>query len=328
MIHIFFLLITFLFAWPAFAVTSCPSGMVLAKTSASPVLDCVCFGGQRPRMNISSTGSPTALFGSCPDSQTFYPSPFIGGGVASISTGRSQTFIAPQTGIYTIEAWGAQGGQSGTSHVGGKGGYVRGEYSITVGTVLVIFVGQQGENDPFTNAAGGGGGTNVVKALGPPYVGYYLALAVAGGGAGGGTSNGLPGKDASNPGTGSSVFANSSGGSWSSGISTSIVSAGRGICNSVNGLDSSPSCSNGGTKKDCTTGGGDGGYGGGGAATCSSNLPGSGGGFTGGNGSPAQGGSSYLITVDGDPSIWSLAAMNRFSAEGVQTGGGKVVISW
>lgn len=309
MIHIYFLLLTFLFAWPAFAVTSCPSGMVLTKTSASPILDCICFGGQRPRMNISSTGNPTALFGSCPDSQTFYPAPTLAAGVPAIRTGTLQTFIVPQTGIYTIEAWGAQGGQSGSTGLGGKGAYTRGEFSLTIGNSLTLLVGQQGENDPFTTSAGGGGATSVLQST--------TLLMTAGGGGGGGSTNGQNGSDATSPGSPVANFISSAAGSYySSTPSSSIVSLGVGLSSGYLSANSG----RGGARDTCTTGGGEGGFGSAGGGTCNKNLAGAGGGYRGGSSttSPAPGGTSYIIST----------ALNTSSTAGIQIGGGKVVISW
>ena len=40
-------------------------------------------------------------------------------------TGDYQTFVAPKTGVYKLETWGAQGGHRGSNN-GGKGGYTSG----------------------------------------------------------------------------------------------------------------------------------------------------------------------------------------------------------
>ncbi len=49
------------------------------------------------------------------------------------------------TGIYTIDAFGAQGGSS-DGNLGGKGGNLRADFSLTAGQILSILVGQQGGN--------------------------------------------------------------------------------------------------------------------------------------------------------------------------------------
>lgn len=74
-------------------------------------------------------------------------------------TGSEQTYTVPMNGYYKIEAWGAQGGNSG-----GKGAYTYGEIYLEKGTNLYIQVGGQGSNNPagvFQAAAGGynGGGS-------------------------------------------------------------------------------------------------------------------------------------------------------------------------
>jgi len=94
-------------------------------------------------------------------------------------TGSITTWTVPLTGTYRIEAWGAQGGhgRNGT-YTGGLGARMRGDFSLTAGTVLKILVGGQGGTGSYVG--GGGGGTFVVNnADNSPYI-------VAGGGGGGG----------------------------------------------------------------------------------------------------------------------------------------------
>jgi len=71
-------------------------------------------------------------------------------------TGAIQTFIAPKTGIYKLETWGAQGGNAtdGTNTArGGYGSYSVGEVLLQQGDILYVNVGgQDGYN--------GGGTTN------------------------------------------------------------------------------------------------------------------------------------------------------------------------
>ena len=66
-------------------------------------------------------------------------------------TGEQEEYIAPYTGTYKIEVWGAQGG----GYIGGNGSYSSGEISLEKGQVLYINVGGQGEN--FTGGYNGGG---------------------------------------------------------------------------------------------------------------------------------------------------------------------------
>lgn len=68
-------------------------------------------------------------------------------------TGEIQTFVAPKTGIYQLETWGAQGGDAtdGTNTArGGYGAYAVGEVFLSQGDTLYINVGGQ-------NGYGGGG---------------------------------------------------------------------------------------------------------------------------------------------------------------------------
>jgi hypothetical protein len=83
-------------------------------------------------------------------------------------TGDVQTFTAPTDGTYRFEAWGGQGGSSGSA-VGGMGGYSSGEISLTTGDVVYVYVGQAGNIDksatdysvPGTFNGGGGGSIDV-----------------------------------------------------------------------------------------------------------------------------------------------------------------------
>ena len=58
-------------------------------------------------------------------------------------TGDSQEFIAPVSGIYKVELWGAQGGDS-TNLLGGLGGYVSGNIKLEEIKKLYIYVGGRG----------------------------------------------------------------------------------------------------------------------------------------------------------------------------------------
>ena len=63
-------------------------------------------------------------------------------------TGGVQIFTAPISGLYTLEVWGAQGGNSADSSVnrqGGYGAYATGEIQLSKGTNLYIVVGGAGK---------------------------------------------------------------------------------------------------------------------------------------------------------------------------------------
>lgn len=74
-------------------------------------------------------------------------------------TGNVQSWTCPVTGMYKLEAWGAQGGNStgpqiGYTIFGGQGGYASGVRQINKGETLYLAVGGQG--DTVTNLVAGG----------------------------------------------------------------------------------------------------------------------------------------------------------------------------
>ena len=242
-----------------------------------------------------------------------------------------QRWSAPVSGLYGIEARGAQGG-NGLGVVGGEGAVVSGTLYLRRGTLLFILVGQQGQTEGGTAAGSGGGGTFVL-------VGNDTALVVAGGGGGGGRNTGAPGQRTNN----GSV----NGGVKGSGGSTCIASSYSGGCKAGagagvygNGTCAEPGkgvlfcpqakhCKQGG--KAITSGGRggesvtaticDGGFGGGGA--CHEMDPGAGGGFSGGgvhcagNRCTAGGGGSFVPVGE----KWDVSA-------GGNRGHGSVVITF
>ena len=64
-------------------------------------------------------------------------------------------FIAPTTGTYKLEVWGAQGGNAGT-YIGGKGGYSAGIIHLEENQKLYVTVGGQGSTSPPGGIAQGG----------------------------------------------------------------------------------------------------------------------------------------------------------------------------
>ena len=67
-------------------------------------------------------------------------------GKITINTQGIQEWTVPFSGMYSIEAWGAGGGDTGTSFEtkGGKGTRMKGEFSLTEGDILRILIGQKG----------------------------------------------------------------------------------------------------------------------------------------------------------------------------------------
>jgi len=64
-------------------------------------------------------------------------------------------------GSVTIQAWGAQGNTSGSSVVGGLGGYATGTLAVTPGQVLNLYVGG-GAIASTTGGYNGGGNAGAV----------------------------------------------------------------------------------------------------------------------------------------------------------------------
>ena len=132
-------------------------------------------------------------------------------------TGDIQTFTAPYSGYYYIEACGGRGGDDSAS--GGKGGYVKGYTYIEKGTTLYVCCGVRGgdsrqyKNGTYYNGNGaaslgggvsgdGGGATSITTTLrGNGQLTNYSTyrnevLIVAGGGGGGSISeSGIGGED-------------------------------------------------------------------------------------------------------------------------------------
>lgn len=106
----------------------------------------------------------------------------------SLYTGVIESWTVPSSGVYTLELWGAAGGNC-NSVVGGKGAYVKVNVSLTAGEVLKILVPRAGQSTTGSSSgysAGGGGGAFVWK-------GTSTLLAAAGGGGGAGSNAGGPG---------------------------------------------------------------------------------------------------------------------------------------
>jgi hypothetical protein len=103
-------------------------------------------------------------------------------------TGDVQTFTAPRTGTYQLEAWGAQGG-SGTN-AGAKGGYAKAQFKLSIGDVLYIYVGGKGgDGGASTDTVQGSGGTGGWNGGGAGGKSYFSSDGWKGGGGGGGATH-------------------------------------------------------------------------------------------------------------------------------------------
>ncbi len=225
-------------------------------------------------------------------------------------TGSEQTWVVPAgvTSI-TVDAYGAQGGANWVSN-NNFGGHTQATISVTPGTTIYIYVGQQpngitggwnGGGNGEGAGQGGGGATDI--RIGGNTLNDRIIVAGGGGGAGywssehviGGVGGGLIG------GYGSRTdYATSPGGEPGT-----QSGSGNGTCVSLN----NPVCT--------------GGFGYGGApSSCGCEGYGGGGGWYGGAGSGncrgGGGGSSYT-----DP-----AATNVLHEQGVRTGNGELTISY
>ena len=230
-------------------------------------------------------------------------------------TGVAQTFVVPDCiEQVTIEAWGAQGGNNPVGvGIGGKGGYAKGALAVNPGDTLHVYVGGHpgtgkpggfngGGTGPGGGSTGGGGASDI--RVGGTTINERILVAGGGGGAayesawsgGWGVGNG-----ACSGGHGGGTEGEK-GGYW------------QGACQGGNGGTQGSGGAHGGTfgqggpgnmGPGDTGGGGGGWYGGGGGGACT--------GFNGCGG----GGSSFTGGVSGGQ-----------TQAGVQTGNGKVVISW
>jgi hypothetical protein len=266
-----------------------------------------------PTATAAATATPTL---------TPSPTPITGSQTFDF-TGAEQQFIVP-AGVtsVTIQAFGAQGGDSTTT---AGGGMVRATISVAPGETLFVYVGGQGGDPtsgsggvggfngggaggaaPTTLGGGGGGGASDVRQGGN---GLNNRVVVAGGGGGstvlwtgwnGGYPDGLGSIDPSSGGGGTQTSGGAGGPGANGGASGAAGTLGVG---GAGGSDSSVGCGGGG--------GGGGHYGGGGGgADADLNSPD----FNGGGG-----GSGYYI-----PGATNVS----YDVVGDRLGNGQVIISW
>ena len=214
-------------------------------------------------------------------------------------TGGMQSFTASVAGIYKLEVWGAQGGDSGIRGYmrggGGAGGYSYGNVALANRQTIYICVGGQGSNGDISRAGGynGGGDGGWVSDFpvyfgaggGATHIGKTNALLkntssanvfiVAGGGGGGGCCY--------NYDTQPSYYLNGGTGGGTSGGDSPAYSgyAGKGGTQSAGGtggLNGSYGQGGGNTGDGYSAGGGGGYYGGGAGMGWNANASGGGGG--------------------------------------------------
>ena len=125
-----------------------------------------------------------------------------------LETGESYDFVAPATGNYKIELWGASGGTTETGAAGGKGAYVSGNLKLEKGLKLYLYIGEggktvkklepiyaiqtfngggSGNQNIYTNISSGGGATDIRLTNGEwnLFISLKSRIMIAAGGGGG-----------------------------------------------------------------------------------------------------------------------------------------------
>lgn len=123
--------------------------------------------------------TPCGATGQSGPDQTACDAAYLGStleGEVSVGAG-IQSWTAPVTGDFRVQACGAQGAAAATGYVGGKGACVEGTFTLTGGEVYLIAVGQVGSGQSSESNGGGGGGSFFVAVDDTP-------LLIAGGGGG------------------------------------------------------------------------------------------------------------------------------------------------
>lgn len=262
-----------------------------------------------------------------------------GGGSQTFSAiGSLQTFTIPScVSSITIDAYGAQGGNSGNcpARTGGRGARITGTFAVTPGQQLSIVVGSQGSNFQTSGGgytAGSGGGASYVW---NSSVGNTLLVAAAGGGGTGCITDGAQGSATETPTASANSASGGSGGTGGSGGSNQTCAGaggGAGWFGSGSNGNGSGCGGNGGGGTNPLAGasggsghafGASGGYGGGGASA--SGAGGGGAGYNGGGGGnnpdfPGGGSGGGGGSFNG--------GTNQSNTGGFQAGNGQVIISW
>lgn len=252
-------------------------------------------------------------------------------GIVTVSGDGIQQWTVPVSGLYSINAFGAQGGSiTSPANAGGLGARMQGEFYLTAGAVLNILVGQKGEDLSGGNAGGGGGSFVWITGQSSP-------LIVAGGGGGGGysatgvggvtTTSGTSGTGATGAAGTNGNGANPGGGGWSSagadfqGATCAAKCTGNTPGLTVGGASPSTTIVYHGCAGTSSTG--DGGFGGGsgGNGNCTSSYgAGGGGGYSGGagqTGASAGGGGGGSFN----------SGTNQTNVAATRTGDGEVIIN-
>ncbi len=267
---------------------------------------------------LQYTFTPAGAVGQNGPSQSDVNTAYTGTPLAGQVTvnGGIQYWVVPQSGYYSIEAFGGQG----YGAFGGRGAHIYGEMALTAGDTLKILVGQEAPIylDPtYDQQFGGGGGSFVTYTDNTPIV-------IAGGGGGNhatafsASCDGQSGT-AGGAGTGGSITG-AGGTSGSGGLQASSADGGGGLLGNGTGTAAGMAFVNGGAGGGLR---GAGGFGGGGGTSSWNNFRcGGGGGYSGGGAS--NNGGTCCPTGGGGGSF--NAGANPVNLAGVNLGDGKVVI--
>lgn len=235
-----------------------------------------------------------------------------------------QEWTIPQSGIYRIDAYGAQGASTIEGCIGGKGAYISSMFSFGKGERLYILIGQTPPSAINSWGGGGGGGTFVAKYVNSSNdillpkedkIPIELLIAASGGGGSGDTGcaenkNGDSGLASySEEGIGTNHEDKSSGGS---GYRTDAL---HGTLSFLNG-------GIGGTISSSGSGTAYGGFGGGGAPY---SVGGGGGGYKGGDTGKPSNNINEGYAGKGGYSFFS--GYKRSNKSGINSGNGRVKLT-
>ncbi|MGH9450849.1 MAG: PEP-CTERM sorting domain-containing protein [Terriglobia bacterium] len=269
------------------------------------------------------------------------------------------TYTVTTSGVYTIQAFGAEAGvnSGAVDNTPGLGAEASGEFDLTAGETLDILAGGQGGNGSYADGGGGGGGGSFVAlanvpASGPGCSGITITvcpdtlLVAAGGGGGAGTIWSGVGGQSGTSGAGANITPDAGGlfgggggqggdggGAGGGGYVKDGVATGAGCdvlgdgCGGSSFLDEGAGGAGGTFSLFGLTvsAGGNGGFGDGGGGG-EAGAGGGGGGYSGGAGADAGsgggGGGSYL---DSSP---VFSPTGGALASGVRSGNGEVILTY
>jgi len=119
-----------------------PDSANFVISDSEVVSACLEYNGYKITYNNGNLSSISA--GTCENSSLFS------------YRGSEQIYTVPQTGVYRLEAWGAQGGSYDSTYYGGYGGYSVGEIYLTAGEILYLNIGGKGSKPTETGYVSGG----------------------------------------------------------------------------------------------------------------------------------------------------------------------------